>query len=187
MQNEADGRRPTVLFTQCGQRYADIPDLDQWCKCRDATRYRGPWPVVAHPPCARWSVLAHVHGRLGEDGGLFESALNAVRAWGGVLEHPANSMAFHTFALGRPRVGHWQGTTCGGWVTQVWQSAYGHPLAKPTWLYLYGNPYPPPLVWREAPGGAVDQSWTKQRERTPAAFGELLLELAASCTGSASW
>ena len=73
--------------------YAGLPDVDCWPASRDARLYGGPHPVVAHPPCARWSVLAGlceaVHGiPRREDGGCFAAALASVRNYGGVLEHP---------------------------------------------------------------------------------------------------
>lgn len=81
-----------ALFVDPNGVYADIPDVDVWDEARDARLYAGPWPVVAHPPCARWGSLAYVnqsmHGyRVGDDGGCFEAALAAVRTWGGVLLH----------------------------------------------------------------------------------------------------
>ena len=74
--------------------------MELWDEARDARTYAGPWPVVAHPPCARWCLLAafvesrHPHLRKGDDGGTFAAALGAVRRWGGVLEHPAYSHAW---------------------------------------------------------------------------------------------
>jgi hypothetical protein len=41
--------------------------------------------------------------RKGDDGGCFISALEAVRKWGGVLEHPAASSAWKAFGLKEPR------------------------------------------------------------------------------------
>ena len=86
--------------------YATMPGVDCYGVERDATQYAGPWPVVAHPPCARWSKLSgfveHVYpGRFprGADGGCFAAALDAVRTWGGVLEHPAES-----YEIGRAHV-----------------------------------------------------------------------------------
>jgi hypothetical protein len=40
--------------------------------------------------------------RLGEDGGCFEAALTAVRNYGGVLEHPEDSLAWGYFGLMTP-------------------------------------------------------------------------------------
>ena len=43
----------TSLYVQAGGAYYGIPDVDPWDETRDARLYQGPWPVVAHPPCAR--------------------------------------------------------------------------------------------------------------------------------------
>jgi hypothetical protein len=53
---------------------------------RDARTYAGPWPVVAHPPCGSRSKLRHLYKR--DDGDCAPRALEQVRAFGGVLEHP---------------------------------------------------------------------------------------------------
>src|SRR5512144_3121993 len=82
--------------------YPKMADVDCWDESRDARLYDGPWPVVAHPPCQRWTNFAALnfkryggeHNRPGNDGGCFRSALASVRAWGGVLEHPAFSNAW---------------------------------------------------------------------------------------------
>ena len=100
-----------ALFVQTGGCYFGLPDVDPWDEARDARKYAGPWPVVAHPPCSRWCKLAGLvearwgHKR-GEDGGCFKSALESVRRFGGVLEHPAYSDAWPTFALPEPNRGH---------------------------------------------------------------------------------
>ena len=44
-----------ALYVQRGGVYFDLAGVDPWDEQRDARRYAGPWPVVAHPPCARWS------------------------------------------------------------------------------------------------------------------------------------
>ncbi len=131
----------------------DRPGVDVWGLERDARRYTGPWPVVAHPPCARWCLMAgfvqSVYGyKVGDDGGCFEAALAAVRAYGGVLEHPAFTKAWPAFGLPEPTIGAWRRTLFdSGWVTEVWQLAYGHPARKKTWLYYVGHAKPPPLRW----------------------------------------
>ena len=39
----------------------------------------------------------------------------------------------------------------GGWVCEVWQSAYGHRAAKATWLYYHGDAAPVSLRWSARP------------------------------------
>lgn len=92
-----------ALFVDPRGVYSTMPGVDCWGPDRDARNYAGPWPVVAHPPCARWCRLAGLvearwgHKR-GEDEGMFASALANVRRCGGVLEHPAYSDAWPAFA-----------------------------------------------------------------------------------------
>ena len=137
-------RMVAVLFAYSDGPYATEPCVDIWCEERDARRYAGPHPVVAHPPCARWSSLANlvekVHGiRRGNDFGCFRAALNAVRRWGGVLEHPAYSRAWAAYGLREPPRRGWViADSSGGWTCQVEQSRYGHVSRKRTWLYACG-------------------------------------------------
>ena len=88
-----------ALYVETGGVYFGLPDVDPWDEARDARLYAGPWPVVAHPPCQRWCQLASVNekrwgARIGEDHGCFAAALHAVRTFGGVLEHPAHTLAW---------------------------------------------------------------------------------------------
>jgi hypothetical protein len=182
-----------ALYVDPNGVYANLPDVDLWDEARDARLYDGPWPVVAHPPCNRWGQLAHVnHARwgtpLGEDGGCFEAALNAVRRWGGVLEHPANTLAWDRFELPVPVRGFWsQCLDDSGCVTEVSQVAYGHPARKRTWLYLVGEPVA--LDWREPPhthvvGAGIhsgESTWAPRDDQsmhTPIAFRDVLLQMA---------
>lgn len=137
-------RTVAALFVQPDGCYAGLEGVDVWDEARDARLYAGPHPVVAHPPCSRWCRLAGLvearwGHRKGDDGGCFESALASVRAWGGVLEHPAYTDAWAHFGVARPdRSGGWQRTMCGGWVCHVEQGHHGHMARKPTWLYAFG-------------------------------------------------
>jgi len=186
-----------ALYVETGGCYFGLEGVDPWDEVRDARLYNGPHPVVAHPPCNRWGALARVnyakwqreHLRPGNDGGTFKAALVAVRKWGGVLEHPASTMAFRAYLLPRPVRGAWQATICGGWVTEVAQCAYGHRARKLTWLYLHGAA-PPSLDW-SAEGythqiGKADgfRGLAKMREKearaTPPAFRDLLISMARS-------
>lgn len=96
-----------ALYVEKGGVYYGLPDVDPWDEERDARLYDERFPVVAHPPCNRWSTLAaQVETRYGykqgEDGGCFEAALRAVQRCGGVIEHPAHSSAWSHFGLPRP-------------------------------------------------------------------------------------
>ena len=167
-----------ALFVQKNGAYYGLPDVDPWDEERDARRYPGPHPVVAHPPCARWCRLAGlVEARWGykkgDDGGCFASALASVRKWGGVLEHPAYSDAWAHFGLPAPHdKGGWQRGICGGWSAHVEQWHYGHRAKKATWLYCFGVT-PPPLSWGATPDTAVTAYVTdgggdvKRRGRAP--------------------
>jgi hypothetical protein len=153
-------RAPTVaaLFVQSDGVYANLPGVELWDEARDARLYPGPWPVVAHPPCARWSRLAgfteaRFGYKRGDDGGCFEAALAAVRDFGGVLEHPAYSKAFDHYGLSEPLWrGGWTYGLDGGATCYVEQGRYGLPVKKATWLYAYGVELPE-LRWGYTPDG----------------------------------
>jgi len=186
-----------ALYVAKDGSYAALPDVELWDEERDARLYDGPWPVVAHPPCNTWCMLASVNearwGKMiGDDDGCFEAALASVRQWGGVLEHPAYSLAWPAYSLPRPSRGMWsQSMLENGWVAEVSQSAYGHPARKRTWLYYVGNTPPPRLDWRDLDGEGVvgaginsGQSAGRPRvdgyeaSRTPDSFRDILLDMA---------
>lgn len=132
-----------ALFVERDGAYYGLADVDPWDKERDARQYRGPHPVVAHPPCERWGRFWHGSTRKphqfkkGDDGGCFAAALSAVREFGGVLDHPADSHAWAHFNLNAPHRGErWMPADwCGGVTCYVEQGFYGHFSRKPTWLY----------------------------------------------------
>ena len=194
-----------ALFVEPRGVYWDLPDVEPWDQARDARLYAGPHPVVAHPPCARWGRYwnggpsARVPRKLGDDAGCFESALSAVRQWGGVLEHPEGSHAWRAFGLNLPpRSGAWiYADFIGGWTCCVEQGHYGHRARKATWLYAYGF-VPDPLRWgkssatmkmddgfhsaeerrRAVRTGATQRMSKKERMATPVPFRNLLLSMA---------
>lgn len=189
-----------ALYVATNGCYFGLPNVDPWDVKRDARLYAGPWPVVAHPPCARWCLMAgmvETRGgkRVGDDDGCFAAALESVRRWGGVLEHPAYSQAFLAHGLARPVAGDgWQRTLCGGWTTQVDQGRYGHAANKPTWIYVHGLDVPPRLDWKRAdnkgpqteqrnsrsgrPLDPLDRMSKRKRSATPLAFRDLLISIA---------
>jgi hypothetical protein len=139
-----------ALYVQTGGCYYGLEGVDPWDEARDARLYDGPWPVVAHPPCQRWGRFWHGSTRkphqftLGDDGGCFAHALATVRRVGGVLEHPAESLAWARFGLkAPPRGGSWVSADFeGGWTCYVEQGFYGHLSRKGTWLYAAGVDLP---------------------------------------------
>lgn len=187
--------------------YVQMSGVDCWDESRDARNYEGPWPVVAHPPCQLWGPFAPInfkrwggaHNQPGNDGGKFAHALRCVREYGGVLEHPAFSRAWHEFDLAAPAGGKgWIRCLSNEWVCEIWQSAYGHRARKRTWLLYSGAQEPSGSAdWRRMAGthqcGYSDQRG-KSRNRptvgkreaseTPLAFAEYLIRLARSARRS---
>ena len=177
-----------ALYVQPNGIYSHMEGVDPWPESRDARTYAGPHPVVAHPPCERWSRLAHIHKHragkgMGDDGGCFAAAVAAVERWGGVLEHPAGSDAWPAFRLPEPgEGGAWRRSLFRpGWSCLVEQGHYGHPAPKATLLYFVGPCEPPPLRW--GPSGATGRidlmpSAGPRRSATPEPFARLLVSLA---------
>jgi hypothetical protein len=183
-----------ALYVATGGIYFGLPDVDPWDEQRDARRYGGPWPVVAHPPCSRWCQMAPVNQarygqRVGEDGGCFAAALDAVQRYVGVLEHPAYTLAWPRFGLTEPTRGGWQRDMFGGndgrrsWVTEVCQSAYGHRARKRTWLYYVGDAPPPVLDWRNVAGEAW-VSWAERGQQIATAITPTIAESIAAVVES---
>lgn len=199
-----------ALYVDGSGCYASLPGVDVWDKARDARLYPGPWPVVAHPPCQRWGRFAEggpsAPGtrKTGDDAGCFAAALNAVRTWGGVLEHPKDSKAWPTFGLAKPSPrGGWTQAGENEWTCCVEQGHYGHFSRKATWLYVVG-PRPPDLVWGRAPNilppemvarygyekarriGVMamvgGKEKTRIREATPPGFRDVLISIAQGVT-----
>ncbi len=185
--------RVAALYVDPRGVYAGLPDVEVWDEARDARKYAGPWPVVAHPPCARWSRLAgfteaRFGYKRGEDGGCFEAALRAVREFGGVLEHPAHTAAWAKFDLPKPQWhGGWTSSlTDAGSSCYVEQGRYGDSAKKATWLYACGVDLPE-LLWgflpdndEEGPRGMDYWNGGKHSHdgATPVTFRDVLLDMA---------
>ena len=198
---------PTVaaLFVDRAGLYSRRCGVDPWDEARDARRYTGSDPVVAHPPCERWVNLAAVNWQRysrqlpawypgGSDGGCFASALASVRRCGGVLEHPAYSHAWERHGLQRPQLGPWQQSAAREWVCEVHQGVYGHRARKATWLLYCGGQAPPQLIWDAATGSTHQCGYKfggdrakptvgkREASATPPDFVDALVELALHST-----
>jgi len=138
-----------ALFVDDGGSYFGLSGVDPWPEARDARRYAGPWPAVAHPPCQRWGKLwagqplyikqTGIRKVKGDDDGCFAAGHAAIKKWGGILEHPWGSHAWAHFGLNKPpRAGGWINADFeGGWTCCVEQGRYGHYARKPTLLLAY--------------------------------------------------
>lgn len=187
-----------------------ISGVDLWDEQRDARKFKGPGPVIAHPPCERWGRYwgggPMLHGTnkqkiLGDDNGCFAHALWSVRTFSGVLEHPEASHAFKFYGLPIPkRSGGWSDKDkYGGRSCCVAQGNYGHRAQKLTWLYGVNINFKE-LKWGLSPGkdllnegfhskeernrliktGRCQRLSKRQRTITPIEFRDLLIGLVAS-------
>ena len=173
-----------ALYVDPDGPYAGLDGVEVWDEARDARKYAGPYPVVAHPPCTRWCKPATIHfQRDGNDGGCVAAALASVRAFGGVLEHPAYSLAWRRFGLCIPPLsGGWVNADwIGGWTCHVNQGHYGHRTQKPTWLYAHSCKLPS-LQWGQSRATMTHEGIGsgKVRSVTPVPFRDLLLSMARS-------
>lgn len=165
-----------------------------WDLTRDARLYVGPHPVIAHPPCGPWGRLRHLYR--GDEHDCAPRAVDQVREFGGVLEHPAGSLLWRE-CLGPPS------HACdgyGGRTYEVDQCDWGHVARKRTWLYVVGVDHlrvmaqlrsrsgtgtPTHGIWY----GSFERSGHKGprllgaskeiRRRTPVAFAQLLIDIAS--------
>lgn len=175
-----------VLFARADSIYKTLPFCDVWDIERDARNYAGPLPVVAHPPCRAWGRLRHFANPRPDEKDLARFAVRTVRAFGGVLEHPAHSTLWADMRLPPPgaRDEH------GGFTLGLPQHWFGHKAEKATWLYIAGcspRELPPiPLVLGEAEyvvsstrGQTKKPELTKpEREATPEPFARWLCDVA---------
>lgn len=181
-----------VLYVDPRGPYPDL--VREWYgEERDAGTYSGPWPVVAHPPCGPWGRLRHLSKHDSPDHG--PRAVELVRRFGGVLEHPRYSLLFRHCDM--PHPGELP-DAWGGISFEVAQCDWGHVARKMSWIYVVGaRAIPPspaprePTHWISGGRGRVGQKSkttpvppgikvcsAQQRRRTPPAFAAWLLEIA---------
>lgn len=186
-------RQVAALFVRADSIYKTMPGVDAWDIERDARGWLGGSPVVAHPPCRLWGKLRQF-ARAADPAAerrLAVQAVQAVQANGGVLEHPAESTLWAH--LGLPTPGR-APDRFGGWTAEIRLCDWGHKAEKLTWLYIVGA-HPdelPTIPPRSEPTGVIKPQRgvprdhrkivTKaEREHTPPALAEWLVELARRC------
>lgn len=128
-------REVAVLFARADSFYKTLPGCDVWDIDRDARKWPGGCPVVAHPPCRAWASLRNWAKPRDGEKDLAHFAIAQVRAFGGVLEHPQLSTLWKVAGLPEPEQGR---DEFGGWTLIVDQHWFGHRARKRTRLYIVG-------------------------------------------------
>ena len=180
----------SVLFARADSHYKELAGVDVWDMERDARKWPGGTPVIAHPPCRAWGRLRQFAKPRADEKELAIQAVATVRRFGGVLEHPAESSLWIDQRL--PRPGEFP-DEFGGWTMEIQQYHWGHRAEKATWLYIVGCAPTdiPPKPHRD--GRATHcirptrkhprlPSVTKaEREHTPPALAAWMVALAEKC------
>jgi hypothetical protein len=184
-------RTVAVLFARADSIYKTLEGCDVWDAERDARKWPGGAPIVGHPPCRAWGQLRHFAKPRPDEKELATWCIDRIREEGGVLEHPIGSTLWPVKGL--PEPGHRD--QFGGWTYQAPQQWWGHLAEKWTRFYIVGiEPHEMPtvpLVLGEAERtmsgvtkedlkkpGARPELLKKDREKTPPALAEWLVELA---------
>ena len=178
-----------VLFVRPDSLYKTMQGVECYDAQRDALTWAGGCPVVAHPPCRSWGMLAHMAKPRQGEKELAPWAIEQVRKWGGVLEHPAGSRLFRHCGCAVPDglPDEW-----GGRSLLIDQYDFGHVAHKATILYIVGCAALPPLppkntapttksIAGESPNGGVKgthRCTQKEREETPLKLAEWMIEVA---------
>jgi hypothetical protein len=183
----------SVLFARSDSHYKSLPGCDVWDIDRDARKWRGGSSLIAHPPCRAWASLRHCAKPRAGEKDLALLAIQHVRRWGGVLEHPQLSTLWKVAGLPEPG----QRDEFGGWTLIVDQHWFGHRARKRTRLYIVGcDPTDIPTMpmvlgeathtvglWSGRNKATARPSITKPEfEATPPEFAVWLCELARRCS-----
>lgn len=195
-----------VLFARGDSYYKTMPDTDVYDIERDARTWPGGTPLVAHPPCRAWGRFAHVAKPREGEKDLALLAVRHIREFGGVLEHPLGSKLWAVAGLPKPG----QRDEFGGWTLPIMQHWFGHRAEKKTLLYICGvEPHEIEAMHFKLGGAthviAQDRSpkngrgrlrkgmegWRpevtpREREHTPPALAEWLVNVARRCQARVS-
>lgn len=119
-----NSRMISALYVNKNSVYKAL-GLDCWDIERDATRYKGPNPVIAHPPCRLWSKhMRHFSKAPEEEKQLAWHAFDSLMQFGGILEHPYGSLFLDRYWPGEVKI------------VQINQCWFGYPITKRTWLMM---------------------------------------------------
>ena len=180
----------SVLFARSDSIYKKIKCCDVWDSERNALNYKGDLPVIAHPPCRLFSRLRAFSTAPISEKKLAYFAVDCVRCYGGVLEHPSGSLLFKEYSLPLNK----EYDNFGGFTISVNQSWWQHPCTKKTLLYIKGckrSDVPAfPLNFDLCSYCITSNKKNKKllkecrkddRDKTPYLFALWLIELAKKC------
>ena len=184
----------SVLFSRTDSIYKTL-GVDVWDAERDATNWPGGNPIIAHPPCRAWGRMRQFAKPADGEKELALWAVDQVRKFGGVLEHPERSTLWNDKPLPKPDKNNIKTfDEFGGFTIVVDQHWFGHRAQKRTWLYICGcTPSDIPQIPLKL-GAATHcirptksyprlPSVTKtEREATPVGFAKFLIEIARNCS-----
>lgn len=178
-----------VLFARRDSVYKAMPGVEVFDADRNAMNFAGGCPVVAHPPCRGWCRLAHFARPAPWEFVTGLLAVQEVRRWGGVVEHPEFSRLWKAPGLDMPAPGAGR-DRWGGWTLPVDQWWWGHRARKRSWLYIVGVsaadlpeiPYrmgePEFVVGQSRHRRHIPEISKSERERTPVELALWLVEVA---------
>lgn len=157
----------TVLFARKDSIYKTIPECDVYDADRDALTWQGGSSVIAHPPCRAWGQMRGLAKPREGERELAIWAVEQVRRWGGVLEHPKGSLLWPELNLPKPG----RRDSFGGYSIWICQHWFGHKAEKQTLLYVVGvepSALPPiPFVLGTAAHVIAQNSRARKNRRRP--------------------
>ena len=158
------------LFVRGDSIYKALPNVDCYDIDRDARTWLGGCPVIAHPPCRTWGCLKAFAKAPPDEHALGPWAVEQVRKWGGVVEHPLGSGLFRECGCARPGglTDQW-----GGMTIEVDQFHWGHRARKRTLLYVVGTELPELPRRAGSPTHVIDRSGRARKEARPNSAGKL--------------
>jgi len=93
-----------ALFVRADSIYKTLTGVDAYDFERNALTWSGGCPVVAHPPCRSWGRYKTVAKPLSGERELALWAVDQVRRFGGVVEHPLSSELWKAIGCRTPGV-----------------------------------------------------------------------------------
>lgn len=165
----------SVLYTREKSIYNQL-GTDNWDIKKDARKWPGGNPIIAHPPCRGWGNYRHLAKTRNGEHALAIHAIIMIRLWGGILEHPQGSKIWKQL----PKPGQYD--QYGGFTISINQSWFGHRATKKTMLYMVGTQYNAITypISLDCTTNTIENMGKAERERTPIEFAKWLINITKS-------